>query len=222
MTANGKRSESENDGHGHESCPTESELYNPSLLLDPRIGKHGRIEQWSGPPEPLSIHHVAERAVMNGGEATKEAARAGGVRCERATSPSPAPEGAEETEACSHATEKCSETFPPPPPSRSTEVEREWRKPPGTQHQVHPENPPSYPAHLKGGKNQRRKSQAAELPKKFLRGARPPGQGEQSLKGVIFYVPCRSSFLQKVPTAPESNQHKSHKSCLLYISYPYT
>ena len=40
MTANSKRSESENDGHGHESCPSESELYNPSLLLDLRIGKH--------------------------------------------------------------------------------------------------------------------------------------------------------------------------------------
>ena len=43
LTANGKRSE--NDSHSHESCPTESELYDPSLLLDPRIGKHERIEQ---------------------------------------------------------------------------------------------------------------------------------------------------------------------------------
>ena len=114
LTANGKRSESESDGHGHESCPTESKLSNPSVLLDPKIGNHG-----SGPPKLLSAHHVVKRAAMSGGEATEEAARAGGVRCERATSPSPAPEGAEETEA-----------------------KREGRKPHGTQHQVHPETPP--------------------------------------------------------------------------------
>ena len=66
LTANGKRSESENDGHGHESCPTESGLYDPSLFLNPKIRKHGRIEKRSGPPKLLSTHHVAERAVMSG------------------------------------------------------------------------------------------------------------------------------------------------------------
>ena len=98
------------------------------------------------------------------------------------------------------------------------------RKPLVTQHQVHPETPPppSYPAPLKGGKKKRRKSQAAELPKKFPRGARPPGQGEQSQKGEISFVLCRIFSYRKVPTAPESNQHKSHKSCPLYRSYPYT
>ena len=65
-TANSKRSESENDGHGHESCPTESGLYDPSLFLDPKIRKHGRIEKGSGPPKLLSTHHVAERAEMSG------------------------------------------------------------------------------------------------------------------------------------------------------------
>ena len=50
---------------------------------------------------------------------------------------------------------------------------------------------PPYSAHLKGGKKKRRKSQAVELPKKFSRGAWPPGQGEQSLKGEIVFVPCR-------------------------------
>ena len=66
LTANGKRSESENDGHGHESCPTESGLYDPSLFLDPKIGNHGRIEKRSSPPKLLSTHHVTERAVMSG------------------------------------------------------------------------------------------------------------------------------------------------------------
>ena len=65
LTANGKQSESKNDGHGNESCPTESGLYDPSVLLDPRIRKHGRIEKRSGPPKLLSTHHVAERAVTS-------------------------------------------------------------------------------------------------------------------------------------------------------------
>ena len=64
-TANGKRSESENDSHGHESCPIENGLYDPSLLLDPKIGKHGRIENRSGPPKLLSADHVTERAAMS-------------------------------------------------------------------------------------------------------------------------------------------------------------
>ena len=62
LTANGKRSESD----GHESCPTESELSDPSVLLDPKIGNHERIERGSGPPKLPSVHHVVERAVMNG------------------------------------------------------------------------------------------------------------------------------------------------------------
>ena len=66
LTANGKRGESEDDGQGHESCPTERELCDPSLFLDPKIGKHGRIKQGGGPPKLLSTHHVAERAVMSG------------------------------------------------------------------------------------------------------------------------------------------------------------
>ena len=47
------------------------------------------------------------------GEATEEAAWAGGVRCERATSPFPAPEGAEEAEARSLAPDERPETLPP-------------------------------------------------------------------------------------------------------------
>ena len=110
-TANGKQSESENGDHGHESCPTESGLYGPSLLLNPKIGKHGRIEKGSGSPKLLSTHHVTECAAMSGEK--QQAAWAGGVRCERATSPSAAPKGAEETEARSRATDERPETLPP-------------------------------------------------------------------------------------------------------------
>ena len=122
------------------------------------------------------------------GEATEEAARAGGVRCDRATSPSPAPEGAEETEV--RRAQRTNVQTPPPPPSldrgRAGVEEASRDTAPGA-----PWDPPSYAAPLKGGKKRRRKSQAAELPKKFPRGEQPPGQGEQSLKGVIFSVPCR-------------------------------
>ena len=64
LTANGKRSES--DGHGHESCSTESGLYDSSLFLDPKIGKHGKIEKRSSPPKLLSTLHVVESAAMSG------------------------------------------------------------------------------------------------------------------------------------------------------------
>ena len=66
LTASGKQSESENDGTDHESWPTESGPCDPSLFLDPKIGKHGRIKNGRGPPKTLPTHHVAERAVMSG------------------------------------------------------------------------------------------------------------------------------------------------------------
>ena len=89
---------------------------------------------------------------------------------------------------------------------------------------MHPETPPppSYSAHLKGGKKKRRKSQAAELPKKFPHRVKPPTQGEQSLKSEISYALCTNVFEQRVPTAPETNQYTRHKSRHAYISYPYT
>ena len=66
LTANGKRSESENDGHGHENYSTVNELSYPSVLLDPKIGNHERITRGSGPLKYLSIPHVVERAPRNG------------------------------------------------------------------------------------------------------------------------------------------------------------
>ena len=106
-------------------------------------------------------------------------------------------------------------------PSRWTEVEREEREPHQAQHQVHPETPPASPAPLKGGKRKQKKSQGAKLPKKFPRGGRTAEQGAQSLKGDVF-VPCKIVSWQKVPTAQQTTQHKSHKSCPWCISYPYT
>ena len=88
-------------------------------------------------------------------------------------------------------------------PSRSTEAEREGRKPHQTQHQVHPETPPASPAHLKGGKKKQKKSQGAKLPKKFPRGGRSAEQGAQSPKAEI-YVFCKIFSYQKEPTAQQT------------------
>ena len=66
LTASGKWSESEIAETGHGNCPTESVLHDLSLFLDPKIGKHERIANGSGPPKALPTHHVAERAVMSG------------------------------------------------------------------------------------------------------------------------------------------------------------
>ena len=48
---------------------------------------------------------------------------------------------------------------------------------------MHPETPPSSPAHLKGGKKKKKKTQEAKLPKKFPRKGKSKAQKEQSLKG---------------------------------------
>ena len=112
LTASGKQSESENDGTGHESWPAESGLYDPSLFLGPKIGKCGRIENGSGPPKTPDSPRC--RACCDEqGEATEEVALARGVRCGRATSPFPAPEGAEEAEARLRAPDERPETLPP-------------------------------------------------------------------------------------------------------------
>ena len=112
LTANGKRSENENDGHGHESCPSVSVLSYPSVLLDPKIGNHGRIQSGSGPPKLLSVPHVVERAVRNGEKQPRKRSRQG---ASAANKQPPAPEAAEEAEARSLATHERLETLPPPP-----------------------------------------------------------------------------------------------------------
>ena len=179
-TANSKRSESENDGHGHESCPNENGLHDPSLFLDPKIGKHGRFENGSGPLKHLSAHHVAERAVMSGEKQPRKQNGQGESAANEQPPPLQLPKELKRWRRARAQQTNVQRHFHP---SRWTEVEREGRKPHGTQHQVHPENPPPpSPAPLKGRKKKRWKSRAAELPKKFPRGAKPPAQGEQSLK----------------------------------------
>ena len=66
LTANGKRRESENDGDVHGSYSFVTELSYPSVLLDPKIGNHGRITRGGETPKSLSIPHVVELAARNG------------------------------------------------------------------------------------------------------------------------------------------------------------
>ena len=83
LTARGKWNESKIDETGHKSG-----LYDPSLFLDPKIGKRGRIANRSGPPKTLPTHHVTERAVMSG---ERQPRKQGGQGASAATSSSPLP-----------------------------------------------------------------------------------------------------------------------------------
>ena len=212
LTASGKQSESENDGTGQESWPTESGLYDPSLFLDPKIRKHGRIENGSGPPKTLLTHHVAERAVMSGERQPRKRCGQGESAADEQLPPSQLPkEPRRQKHARAHRTSDQRHFHL----SRWTEVEREERKPHGTQHKVHPETSPSLLAFLKGGKKKRKRPQGARLPKKSPQEEKLPPQWEARLKGVknAFNL-CKLVSLQKLPTAKVTNLHKSHKSCL--------
>ena len=66
LTANGKRSESENYGDVHESYSFVTWPSYPSLLLDLKIGNHGRITRGGKTPKSPSNSHVVERAVRIG------------------------------------------------------------------------------------------------------------------------------------------------------------
>ena len=99
-------------------------------------------------------------------------------------------------------------------PSRWTEAEREERERHQAQHQVHPETPPASPAHLKGGKRKKKKSQGAKLPKKFPRGGRSAEQREQSLKGDVSVL-CRIFSSQSDPHC--SADHTAQKSQVMSL-----
>ena len=96
------------------------------------------IEQWKGPPE-TSLDSSRRRACYDERrEATEEAARQGEFAATEKPPPPQLPKGLKRQ---GHARAQQMNVQRHSPPSRSTEVEREWRKPPGTQHQVHPGTP---------------------------------------------------------------------------------
>ena len=69
---------------------------------------------------------------------------------------------------------------------------------------MHPETPPSSPAHLRGGKKKKKKTQEAKLPKKFPRKGKSKAQKEQSLKGEKMYYTKRT-----LPKFPLSHRPKA-------------
>ena len=76
---------------------------------------------------------------------------------------------------------------------------------------MHPETPPSSPAHLKGGKKKKKKTQEAKLPKKFPRKGESKVQKEQSLKGEKMSYTKRTlpQFpLSQRPKAQDTTWHK--------------
>ena len=140
----------------------------------------GRIKRGSKRLKTPPNSHVVERAVRIG---ESQQTRRSGKRASAAREPTPAPpppEGGGEEGASPHATDKCPEALPPPSPDqgRAGGEEAPHKKTLGA-----PRDPPLFPAHLKGGKKKKKKTQEAKLPKKFPRKGKSKAQKEQSLKG---------------------------------------
>ena len=161
----------------------------------------GRIKRGSKRLKTPSNSHVVERAVRIG---ESQQTRRSWKRASAAREPTPAPpppEGGGEEGASPHATDKCPEALPPlsTDQSRAGGVEAPLKK-----HKVHPETPPSSPAHLRGGKKKKKKTQEAKLPKKFPRKGKSKAQKEQSLKGEKMYYTKRT-----LPKFPLSHRPKA-------------
>ena len=113
LTASGKQRESKNDRTGHESWPTESGLYDSFFAPRSEDRETWEDREWERTLKDSPDSPCRRACCDEQGEATEEAARAGGVRCGRATSPFPAPKGAKEAEARSRAPDEQPETLPP-------------------------------------------------------------------------------------------------------------
>ena len=72
LTANGKQRERQWRDRSREPSDRKRPYY-PPMLLQPKLGKPGRIAKGSSPPKTLSTHHLAGRAVIRGkrGEPTE-------------------------------------------------------------------------------------------------------------------------------------------------------
>ena len=92
LIVSGKRRENDIAETGHGSNPTKSGLHDPSLFLNPKIGKYERIANRSGPRKTLPIHHVAERAVMSGERPPRKQREQGVSAANEQLPPSPPPQ----------------------------------------------------------------------------------------------------------------------------------
>ena len=116
--------------------------------------------------------------------------RAGGVRYERATSPSAAPEGAEETEVRSRATDERPETLPPLAGPKSI---GRGGSPTGRNTRCTP-RPPLLSCPPEGREEEEEEVPGCGTSVEVHARGEAPAQGEQSLKGVTSYVLCRIAF----------------------------
>ena len=150
LTVNWKRSES--DETGHERDPTGSGLHDPSVILGPKTGKHGKNENRNGLPKTLPTHHIAEHAVMSGESKPKTGRSPQGTAVtEPLLDPQP-PKGQRRQKRARTHRQSHQRHFHL---SHSQHGEREERQHHGQQHKVHPETPPSHPAILKGGRKKK-------------------------------------------------------------------
>ena len=207
LTANGKQSENASGEIGHEHHPTVSGPYDPSLLLQPKLGKPGRIANGSRPPKTLSTHHLAERAVMRG-RADRGRGRAGSRGPPRPETPgTPAPEGAEETKF-----QRAPEERPVAlPSSHWQQVEREERKPHGKQHQVHPEAPP-----LSSHPSEGRASGCVTFEEVPARGKEFDTEGRKEPEGLNnLYVQHKNKLSKRFPLCQRPNHTDiTGKNCI--------
>ena len=139
----------------------------------------GRIKRGSKRLKTPSNSHVVERAVRIGESTDKEKREKGRLQQE---SQLPRPHLPKEEEKKERARTRQTNAQRHSRPSRRTTVEREGRK-----HLIRTlgatRDPPLFPAHLKGGKKKKKKTQEAKLPKKFPRKGKSKAKKEQSLKG---------------------------------------
>ena len=124
LTANGKRRESENDGDVHGSYSIVIELSYPSVLLDPKIGNHGRITHGGETPKSLSIPHVVERAARNGERQPRQRRGKGEPDANEQLPLLQLPKEMEKERARAQQTKVQRHSHP----SRWTEIEREGRE----------------------------------------------------------------------------------------------
>ena len=112
LTANGKRSESENYSDVHESYSFVTWPSYPSLILDPKIGTQEDNTWWQDSEVSLEFSRRGTCG-ENWGETSKSEAREMGVCSEQASPTSPAPEGGGEAGARPQAPDESLEALPP-------------------------------------------------------------------------------------------------------------
>ena len=98
------------------------------------------------------------------------------------------------------------------------------RRPQENPHGGQPPTPPNGHAPLKEGWVNKGEAQGVRLPKKPRRRAEwSEAQREgQSLKGIFYNTHYRGTSSKTLPTAPQTNPYKCHKSHQQNTLYPYT